>query len=198
MTFRDLLAPHADGLALDRLVRYAELLERWAATHNLVHYHSRAELVHGHIADAICDGGPRGARGHLADVGSGAGLPGIPRLCLACGWSGLLLEPRQKRWAFLRTVVRELGLPVVVERARYQDADPETGRYDEVTARGVGGHRSLLQWARPRLTTGGAVLLWIGREDAAALGSLADWRVVTSARCGHPGGRLVRLEPCST
>lgn len=198
MSFRELLEPHADGQALERLVHYAELLERWAATHNLVHYRSPQELVRGHLVDAIADGGPCGVAGRLADIGSGAGLPGVPRLCLAAGWSGILLEPRQKRWAFLRTVVRELGLTATVERIRYQQLSPETAGLDEVTARGVGDHLGLLEWARPRLSPAGAVLLWVGAEDAAELRQLPAWRVVLSGRCGHPGGRLVRLEPCFT
>ncbi len=59
--------------------------------------------------------------GALLDIGSGAGLPGVPLLIARPGWRGVLLEPRQKRWAFLRLVVRELGLECTVERSRYQD-----------------------------------------------------------------------------
>lgn len=197
MSYRQLLRPHLSGPALDRLVTYAELLDRWARVHNLVHFASPAELVQAHLLDALADGGPRGAAGQLLDVGSGAGLPGVPRLCVAPGWNGVLVEPRQKRWAFLRTVVRELGLSAAVERCRFQDLAGDR-RLDEVTARAVGGHAELLAWARGRLAPGGAVLLWLGPDAAAELASASGWRVVPSARYGHPEGRLLRLEPCFT
>ena len=109
----------------------------------------------------------------------------------------MLLEPRQKRWAFLRTVVRELGLEAEVVRSRYQDVDDDR-RHDVITCRAVGGHAALLEWARPRLTETGAVLLWtttVGVEDLTAL---AGWRVLSSRLPGLENGRLAQLQPCFT
>ena len=105
--FEGLLAAHAGGAALQRLIRYAGLLERWSERHNLVCFSSRAELVERHILDSL-EAAPLLERsGRLLDVGSGAGLPGVPLLAVRPLWSGVLLEPRQKRWAFLRTAIRE-------------------------------------------------------------------------------------------
>ena len=107
-SFAELLSIHVEGQALDRLICYAELVERWSARHNLVRYSTRQELVERHIADALAAAPRLGAEGRLLDVGSGAGLPGVPLLAARPRWRGVLLEPRQKRWAFLRTVIREL------------------------------------------------------------------------------------------
>ena len=192
-----LLAPHAGGLVLDRLARYAELLERWSGRHNLVRFSSREELVERHLLDALAavpllDGG-----GRLLDVGSGAGLPGVPLLAARPRWRGVLLEPRQKRWAFLRTVVRELDLSAEVVRSRYQDLPPDHP-FDRITIRAVGDYPRLLEWARGRLATSGEVLLWTTAGRLAAIEALAGWRVLSSQLPGLDCGRLTRLQPCFT
>ncbi len=198
MSYRELLGPYADGVALDRLALYAELLERWSGTHNLVRFRSPEELVRRHIAECLADGGPGAEGGRLLDVGSGAGLPGVARLCVAPRWTGVLLEPRQKRWAFLRLAVRELGLDASAQRWRYEELPPCHGRFDSITSRAVGDHRRLLGWAADRLEAGGAVLLWLDEGRLAELRGTAGWRVVSSAPLGRDGGRLARFEPCFT
>jgi 16S rRNA (guanine527-N7)-methyltransferase len=195
--FMELLAAHAEGPALQRLVLYAELLERWSERHNLVRYSSREELVERHILDALAAAPLLTGGGRLLDVGSGAGLPGVPLLAVSPDWAGMLLEPRQKRWAFLRTVVRELGLRADVARSRYQDLG-EGPPFDLVTVRAVGGHEALLDWARGRLTPAGEVAVWTTVDGEAALKAIAGWRVLSSQLPGLDCGRLARLQPCFT
>lgn len=195
--FRELLAAHAEGRALDRLVRYAELLERWSARHNLVRYSGREELIRRHFVDSLAAAPLLLGRGRLLDVGSGAGLPGVPLLAVRPLWTGVLLEPRQKRWAFLRTVVRELGLAAEVVRTRYQELAPDRP-FDVITARAVGGHGGLLDWARDRLAPSGQVLLWTTVEGVFHVASAPGWRVLSSQLPGLECGRLARLQPCFT
>ena len=195
--FSELLAPHAAGRALDRLIRYAELLERWSGRHNLVRFASRQELVERHILDALAalpllEGG-----GRLLDVGSGAGLPGVPLLAARPDWRGTLVEPRQKRWAFLRTVVRDLELPAEVICSRYQEL-PQGPPVDRITVRAVGGHPALLRWARGRLAASGEVLLWTTVEGLTTIEAVTGWRVLSSQLPGLDCGRLARLQPCFT
>ena len=195
--FADLLAAHAEGPALQRLVRYAELVERWSARHNLVQFSSREELVERHILEALAAAPLLGSKGRLLDVGSGAGLPGVPLLAVRPRWGGVLLEPRQKRWAFLRTVVRELGLAANVARSRYQDLD-DCPPFDLITIRAVGDHEALLEWARGRLTGAGEVVIWTTIDGEAALEAVTGWRVLSSRLPGLDCGRLARLQPCFT
>lgn len=195
--FADLLAPHAEGAALERLIRYAELVERWSARHNLVRFSGRAELVERHILDALAGARYLRGSGRLLDIGSGAGLPGVPLLAVRPGWRGLLLEPRQKRWAFLRTVVREIGLDAEVVRARYQDLG-ECRPFDLITVRAVGRHETLLGWAGARLADAGEVLVWTTAEGVAELNGVGGWRVLSSQLPGLDCGRLARLQPCFT
>jgi 16S rRNA (guanine527-N7)-methyltransferase len=192
--YRRLLAPHARGEILDRMVRYAELLERWSASHSLVRFASRKELVDRHLLDALAGRHLLGPRGVLIDVGSGAGLPGVPLLIASPTWSGVLLEPRQKRWAFLKMVIRELGLPAEAREQR-TEAVPEDDRFDLVTVRAVGDHQALLAWARPRLTARGGVALWTTENGESELSQHPGWRVVSWPLVGLDRGRLVHLEP---
>ena len=195
--FAELLSKHADGVDLDRLSRYAELVERWSGRHNLVCFASREELVERHIVDALSARQYLGGEGTLLDIGSGASLPGVPLLAVQPTWRGVLLEPRQKRWAFLRTVVRTLGLEAEVVRARYEDFADDR-RFDLVTCRALAGHAALLEWARDRLTASGTVLLWTTVDGVGALEALAGWRMLSSQLPGLEDGRLARLQPCFT
>jgi 16S rRNA (guanine527-N7)-methyltransferase len=195
--FSDLLAPHAGGQALLRLTRYAELVERWSERHNLVRFSSREEFVRRHILDALAAAPLLKGSGRLLDVGSGAGLPGVPLLAVRPRWGGVLLEPRQKRWAFLRTVVRELGLEADVARARFQDLG-DGPLFNLITARAVGGHGEFLEWARGRLTEVGEVVIWTTDAGQAELEAIAGWRVLSSQQPGLDCGRLARLQPCFT
>ena len=194
----ELLRPHAEGDALARLAAYAELLERWSQRHNLVSFRDRSELVRRHLVDALAARDLLVGSGALLDVGSGAGLPGVPLLAVRPAWRGVLLEPRQKRWAFLRLVVRELGLDATVERVRYQDYGSPGFSFDVIAARALGRHAELVGWSAGRVAEGGRVVLWSTEEDEAVLRGLAGWRVLSSPMPSLSRGRLVQLLPCFT
>ncbi len=195
--YERLLAPHVDAEAVARLARYAELLERWSARHSLVRFADRRELVERHILDALAGAPILGSVGRLLDVGSGAGLPGVPLLVVRPGWQGVLLEPRSKRWAFLRTVIRELGLAAEAVCSRYREL-PGESRWDCITARALGGYEDLLAWSRDVLSERGEVVLWTTVDTEARLAALPRWRVLSSALPGLDRGRLCRLQPCFT
>ncbi len=195
--YRDLLEAHLEGAALERMVRYAELLEVWSVRHNLVRFSGPRELVERHLLDALAGVHLLKGRGSLLDVGSGAGLPGVPLLIARPQWRGVLLEPRQKRWAFLKLVIRELGLDAEAVEERYEDL-PEDLFVDLVTARAVGGHGTLLAWARSHLTRGGRVALWTTVDGERVVGGEGDWRVLSWPLVGLDRGRLVSLRKRST
>ena len=195
--FRELLTGHLGGESLERMVRYAELLETWSARHNLVSFADRRELVDRHLLDALTGAHLLEGRGTLMDVGSGAGLPGVPLLVARPEWKGLLLEPRQKRWAFLKTVIRELGLNAQAVDRRYEGfATDET--INLVTVRAVGRHQALLTWARIVLADGGGVALWTTVDGEKEVGEEPGWRVLSWPLVGLDRGRLVYLKKSST
>ena len=136
--------------------------------------------------------------GSLLDVGSGAGLPGVPLLAANPRWRGVLLEPRQKRWSFLRHVVRELGLAAEVRRSRFQEDGGEGGPFRLITARAIGGYPELLGWSRDHLLDGGSVLIWGTKALEDELSKLPGWSMLSSPLPGLDRGRLMQLEPCFT
>jgi 16S rRNA (guanine527-N7)-methyltransferase len=107
------------------------------------------------------------SRGRLADVGSGAGFPGIPIKMLEPDLHLSLVEANAKKAAFLSEVIRALNLkPAEVLHSRTEDVPNDTPAFDFITARAVGDYKRLLKWARRHLATSGRVVLFIGSDDA--------------------------------
>jgi 16S rRNA (guanine527-N7)-methyltransferase len=193
-SFERLLAPHLESQeACAKLARFAGLVERWSRTHNLVAFRDRQELVSRHILDALCGAQALGDRGCLLDVGSGAGLPGVPLLIARPGWHGVLLEPRLKRWAFLKLVNRELDLGAEVIQARYQDLEERSTGYDAISVRALSCDSSMLEWAKSRLSRSGEVLIWTTEENLGQLRDLQGWHVISCPLVSLDQGRLARL-----
>ena len=110
--------------AVDRLVAYLDELERWSGSYNLVSYDSRRELVVRHLLDALAVR-PWTGEGPLLDVGSGAGLPGIPLAIADPGRPVTVLDANGKKVRFLRHARRVLMLDNLAPvQARVEDYAP--------------------------------------------------------------------------
>ncbi|WP_116947892.1 16S rRNA (guanine(527)-N(7))-methyltransferase RsmG [Jiangella endophytica] len=122
----------------------------------------------------------------VADVGSGAGLPGIPLAIARPDLEVVLIEPLLRRSEFLAETVAALGLDgVSVLRSRAEDVRPRA-RFDVVTARAVAPMDRLAGWTLPLLRPGGVLLALKGqsvseelRDSAASLARMGatSWRV---------------------
>jgi 16S rRNA (guanine527-N7)-methyltransferase len=128
-----------------------------------------------HVADSLTGleiEGLRGAR-RIADVGAGAGFPGLP-LALALPGSRVdLIESTGRKCEFIRQAIERAKIGtarVVCARSETWAAEPppEGGRegYDAVTARAVGRLSTLAELASPLLAEGGTLVAWKGRRDA--------------------------------
>jgi 16S rRNA (guanine527-N7)-methyltransferase len=99
----------------------------------------------------------------VADVGSGAGLPGLPMAIVAPETRFVLIEPMDRRSSWLQEVVAELNLDnVEVIRARAEDV--QAGQFDVVTARAVAALGKLLRLCVPLLKPGGRVIALKGSK----------------------------------
>jgi 16S rRNA (guanine527-N7)-methyltransferase len=117
--------------------------------------------------------------GRLADVGSGAGFPGLPLKILVRSLDLVLIESNAKKASFLSECLRELNLDgVEVVRSRFENLDESISKSDFITARALGGYEDLIQWAQKSLASGGAVALWLGQDSAIKLQeeSALQWR----------------------
>jgi len=97
--------------ALARLEVYLQVLREWSETTRLVADADEEIVVHRHLIDSLAVISHLPADGPIADIGSGAGFPGVVLGCLRPELGLLLVEPRRKRASFLREVIRRVGLP---------------------------------------------------------------------------------------
>ncbi len=149
--------------AADRLCRYLDTLSAWSRRVNLTGARSPSERVQRLVADVLA-GAPLPAPGRLIDVGSGNGSPGLVFALLRDDLEVTLLEPRTRRWAFLREAARACGaLQVRVERARHDQYSGLPAA--TVTLRALA--LPLIELA-PLLEAGGRILVLGGRRLAAA------------------------------
>jgi 16S rRNA (guanine527-N7)-methyltransferase len=119
------LAIELPGEGRDKLIEYTALLAKWNRTYNLTSIRDPLTMVSHHLLDslAVLPHLPLGAGAqHLADAGSGAGLPGIPLALARPQWQIALIESNQKKAAFLRQAAIELGLDNVEVQAQRAEA----------------------------------------------------------------------------
>ena len=136
MTLASALAEGVSALRLDvpmhaqaKLLDYLKLLTKWNRTHNLTAIRDPARMVTHHLLDslAVLEYVDARSASSCLDVGSGAGLPGIPLAIVRPDWRVTLLDSNRKKASFLQQAVIELGLAnvdVVSERVEtYEPAD---------------------------------------------------------------------------
>ncbi|MBB3950978.1 16S rRNA (guanine(527)-N(7))-methyltransferase RsmG [Aureimonas jatrophae] len=166
---------------VERLDRFVALLRQWQARINLVSPATVPEIWTRHVEDGLILG--QLARRHLrwADIGSGAGLPGLVLAILMAEREGGhvdLIEANAKKAAFLRTVQRELQLPATVHAARIESCGAVLAKVDAVSARALAPLDELLAMTAPHLAPGAARWFLKGRthEDEIAKAA-AQWRL---------------------
>jgi 16S rRNA (guanine527-N7)-methyltransferase len=185
------------GPALDRATEYVRLLATDGTVRGLIGPREVPRLWDRHLLNsaAIASLVPQGAR--VVDVGSGAGLPGIPLALVRPDLAVALLEPLARRVTFLDEVVERLGLTnVTVVRGRAEEgpARRELGGADVVTARAVAPLEKLAGWCLPLLRPGGRLLALKGStaaEELAAAGPLADAADAAVVEVGDPPATVV-------
>ena len=119
--------------------------------------------------------------GIVGDVGSGAGLPGLVLAILRPDVTFVLIEPMERRVAWLTDQVASRGLHnVTVMRARAEEVHPEHP-FDQVTARAVSAFRTLIPLTAPLLRVGGELVLMKGaraeEEIAGAAKAVRKYRL---------------------
>jgi 16S rRNA (guanine527-N7)-methyltransferase len=123
-----------------------------------------------HIADSISGiepGGLEGA-GRIADVGSGAGLPGLVLAAELPESRVDLIESISRKCEFIAEAARECGLDnarAICERAETWAEGEGREAYDAVTTRAVGRLATVAELASPLLRDGGTLVCWKGRRD---------------------------------
>lgn len=152
----------------DSLVRYTQLLRGWNTRINLVSRRDTDRILSYHVVDSLAVQRliPQGAR--VCDIGSGAGLPGIPLALVRSDLKLLLVESSQKRSRFLETAVAELGLDNVEVLNERAESLPAL-ECDVVLSRLAGPLRDVLRYAGPHRKPKGTTILYKTRDCSAEL-----------------------------
>ena len=191
------------GTRLPVVEAYADLLRTDGVTRGLIGPREADRLWERHLVNSAAAAGAFPLNGLVADIGSGAGLPGIPLAILRPQLRVRLVEPLLRRATFLSEVVDALGLSnVEVVRSRAEDLHG-SWTAPTVTARAVAPLDRLAGWCLPLVARGGSLLALKGdRADddlAAALPALrrlgaTEWSVeVHGVGVADPPVRIVRV-----
>jgi len=215
--------PEVSQTLLEHLQRYLDLLLRWNARMNLTAVRDPEQIVTRHFGESLfaarvllyepkvaqafrpASNRPNNGEGlqslrdavrTLADVGSGAGFPGIPMKLLAPELELTLIESQSKKATFLREVIRALGLD------RAQVFSGRAGQWgktaDFVTLRAVEQFSRVLPVAAELVATGGKLCLLIGAGQIHEAQQLvgADWRWQEPKAMPQSTGRVVLVGSC--
>lgn len=139
---------------LDKLDNYLKLLKIWAARVSLIGISEVPVLATKHLPDCLFAAAHCPQSGRAADLGSGAGLPGIPLAIVRPGLEVDLVESRAKKISFLTEATRDVPNATV----RPQRIEKLHRTYDVVVARALAPLDRLLPLARPTLLRGGQFL----------------------------------------
>ena len=177
--------------AEQKLLRFLELLQRWNRTINLTAVREIDEMVAAHLLDSLAIR-PWLAGERILDVGSGAGLPGIPLAIAEPHRSFVLLDSAAKRCRFLTQAVVELGLAnVQVENRRVEDylvTSDEVPPYSTITARAFSSLDKFVAAAGHLLADRGSLLAMKGKMPHDELSMLPDgWRLQHAEKLVIPG-----------
>jgi len=189
------------GLAVEeaeaaQLAEYLALMERWNTVYNLTSITDQNEMIQRHLVESLAfKPYLRGTR--IADVGSGAGLPGIPLAITTPELEITLIESRGKRARFLRHVQGVLNLPnVSVAHSRAENLTP-VPPFDTVLARAVATPPELLALTRHLLAREGILLVLTKanyRSEVAELGEDVRARRIEDPLAASLRGSLIIIE----
>ena len=180
------------GPRLDRAERYAQILAGAGVERGLLGPREVDRVWDRHILNSAAVAELFDAGDQIADIGSGAGLPGIPLALARPDLRLTLIEPLLRRSEFLREVVDDLDLKIAVVRGRAEDRSvrQQVGEMDAVVSRAVASLDKLTKWGVPLLRPDGRLVAIKGeraeeeiREHRRVMASLGavDVRVM---RCG--------------
>lgn len=194
---RDELEAGLGALALDPalatpLLDYLALLARWNRTYNLTAVRDPREMVGKHLLDSLAMHrhvealAQRG--GALADLGTGAGLPGIPLAIVKPGLRVTLVESNGKKARFMREALRQLGLGDARVAESRIEAFAEPGAFDAITARALATLPLILELGGHLLKPGGVLLAMKGQRPDEEIAALpAAWEVRSVEPLKVPG-----------
>jgi len=178
-----------------KIQQYIALLLQWNDKFNLTAIRDPLEILYRHFCESMF-AATRFSFGEsrLADVGSGAGFPGIPLKILCPELRLFLIECNLKKATFMAEVIRELGLTdTQVLVRRYEELGEELAPLDFVCSKALGEFSHFLKWASSAPLAAENVLLWIGGRDLEEIQKLPGWKWQEPIPIPHSLRRMILL-----
>lgn len=174
--------------AQDKLLAYVALLLKWNKTYNLTAVRDEADMVTHHLLDSLAVLPHLGAAKTLADIGSGAGVPGLVLAAARPDLRVLSVEASGKKAAFQQQAKIELGLVNFEVRAGRVEELPATGAFDAVISRAFSSLADFVRLAGRLVAPAGRLLAMKGVFPADEIAAVpAGWRVSASPVLVVPG-----------
>jgi 16S rRNA (guanine527-N7)-methyltransferase len=166
---------HDDLCAAIRV--YAQTLLRWNEKISLTTVTDPNEILRIHFGESFFAASVAAVTdGRVADIGTGAGFPGIPIRMLRLGVKLTLVEPVTKKTAFLAEVLRDLSISdATIIRCRMEDLSEDMTGFDLITARALGRYDALLRWSKTRISQNGLITLLLGDLEAEKISKDRSW-----------------------
>ncbi len=164
---------------IDQLLGFIKLIEKWNKAYNLTAIRDREEMARLHILDSLAIA-PHIEGKRVIDIGTGAGLPGIPLAICLPEINFTLLDSNAKKTRFVQQVVLELKLKnVEVLHSRVENYHPEK-TYDAVLTRAFAGLSDIVKLTAHLLAKDGVLLAMKGQNPDAELAGIAAKKSVVS------------------
>lgn len=178
--------PMPEG-SIGKLAEYLRLLDKWNQTWNLTAVRDPLAMVARHVLDSLSIR-PWVVGPDIADVGTGAGLPGVPLAIAEPTGHFVLIDSAAKRTRFVTQAAATLGLTnVTVVRSRAQDYHPDSA-FDTVISRAFASLADFTAAAGHLAKTGGRLLAMKGQLPSAEIAELSGaWRASTVEAIAVPG-----------
>jgi 16S rRNA (guanine527-N7)-methyltransferase len=173
--------------------QYMKILLAWNEKLNLTAIRDPLEVLYRHFCESMYAGSSVPVeKGRLADVGSGAGFPGLPLKILRPNLQVFLIEANIKKATFMAEVIRELGLTDArVLVSRYQELSEEVAPLDFVCSRALGEFGPFLEWAGSKQVSAKRVILWTGARDLEEIQRIKNWEWREPIQVPHSLRRLL-------
>jgi len=156
---------------IDLLLAFVRLIEKWNKTYNLTAIRNREEMLRLHILDSLAVL-PFVSGKNIIDVGTGAGLPGIPLAIFMPDVQFALLDSNAKKTRFVQQAVLELKLKnVEVVHSRVEQLK-RAGEFDAVLCRAFASLHDIMQWTDYLLQAEGVLIAMKGQKPVAELEQL--------------------------
>ena len=161
----------------EQIKTYLRILLQWTEKIGLTSLRNPQEILTRHFGESMFAAAvvPIG-RGRLADVGSGAGFPGLPLKLIRPELELILVEPNGKKSAFLSEITRALELSdVSVLRSGFSNCGIQPESVSFITSRALDPNMAFLAWAHKALAAGGKLVLWTSGETSEQVSPNPAW-----------------------